>query len=48
MQVQAACTLNRNLVVVDLDDVKDRHILGHAFDAVARASRFSGACPWHP
>jgi hypothetical protein len=32
-QGQAACTLNRSLVVVDLDNVRHRHILDHAFDA---------------
>jgi hypothetical protein len=32
-QVRAACTLNRSLVVVDLDDVKHRHIIDHALDA---------------
>jgi hypothetical protein len=32
-QVRAACTLTRSLVVVDLDDVKHRHIIDHAFDA---------------
>jgi hypothetical protein len=32
-QGQAACTLNRSLVVVDLDDVKHRHIIDHALDA---------------
>jgi hypothetical protein len=31
--VRAACTLNRSLVVVDLDDVRHRHILDHVFDA---------------
>jgi hypothetical protein len=30
---EAACTLTRKLVVVDLDNVKHRHILDHAFDA---------------
>jgi hypothetical protein len=30
---QAPCTLTRNLVVVDLDNVKHRHILRHVFDA---------------
>jgi Deoxyribonuclease NucA/NucB len=32
-QPPAACTLTRNLVVVDLDDMKHRHILDHVFDA---------------
>jgi hypothetical protein len=32
-QAQAPCTLTRNLVVVDLDNVKHRHILRHVFDA---------------
>jgi hypothetical protein len=32
-QAQAPCTLTRNLVVVDLDNVKHRHILRHTFDA---------------
>jgi hypothetical protein len=31
-QAEVACTLTRDLVVVDLDDVKHRHI-DHAFDA---------------
>jgi hypothetical protein len=30
---QAPCTRTRNLVVVDFDNVKHRHILDHAFDA---------------
>jgi hypothetical protein len=29
----ATCTLNRNLIVVDLDDVRHRHIIDHALDA---------------
>jgi hypothetical protein len=32
-QNQAARTLSRKLVVIDLDEVKHRHILDHAFDA---------------
>jgi hypothetical protein len=32
-QGQAACTLSRKLVVVDLDDYKHRHIIDHALDA---------------
>jgi Deoxyribonuclease NucA/NucB len=32
-QGKAACTLNRSLVVVDLDDVKHHHIIDHALDA---------------
>jgi hypothetical protein len=32
-QDDVACTRTANLVVVDLDDVKHRHILDHAFDA---------------
>jgi Deoxyribonuclease NucA/NucB len=32
-QNQAPCTLIATLVVVDLDNVKHRHILDHAFDA---------------
>jgi hypothetical protein len=32
-QGPAACTLTRNLVVVDLDNLNHRHILDHAFDA---------------
>jgi hypothetical protein len=32
-QGQVPCTLTRNLVVVDLDNVKHHHILDHALDA---------------
>jgi hypothetical protein len=32
-QVQAACTLTRSLVVIDLDDESHRHIIDHALDA---------------
>jgi hypothetical protein len=32
-QDQAACTPSGRLVAVDLDDVRHRHILDHAFDA---------------
>jgi hypothetical protein len=30
---RAACTRTRNIVVVDLNNVRHRHILDHAFDA---------------
>jgi hypothetical protein len=32
-EIRAACTLTRDLVVVDLDDYKHRHIIDHALDA---------------
>jgi hypothetical protein len=32
-QGQVPCTLTRDLIVVDLDNVKHRHILRHTFDA---------------
>jgi hypothetical protein len=38
-QDQAACTLIRDLVVVDLDKVKHRHILSHVY-----AARRKGHC----
>jgi hypothetical protein len=38
-QDQTACTRSTKLVVVDLDDVKHRHILDHVFDARRNGKR---------
>jgi hypothetical protein len=37
-QNQAACTLTRERVVVDLDNVKHRHILRHVFVSLDAAN----------
>jgi hypothetical protein len=44
-QATVGCTLTGRPVVVDLDDVKHRHILDHAFDARRKGQ---AACPTHP